>query len=197
MSTSAALVRSARTRADLTVRALAERAGTAYTTVSRIENGQLDPTTGMLERLLRAAGRDLVLDSRPIDVPRLAALVDAWSTDARGQHRPDWTRLRANLDVLTAHPELRGPATVDRPEASGSLFMDNLLAGIAEKLSDDAGLPRPAWTRNVPALSEPWSSPMTPRMRAVATSSTPSQLADRNITMTADSLWREENSGGG
>ena len=35
--------------------------------------------------------------------------------------------------------------------------MDGLLAGIAEKLADDQGVPRPAWTADVPRLRQPWT----------------------------------------
>ena len=68
--------------------------------------------------------------------------------------------------------------------------MDALLAGIAEKLCDDAGLPRPGWARRVPGVAMPWISPGTPRMQAAAGAGTPPQLAARNIFVRADSLWR-------
>jgi len=77
-----------------------------------------------------------------------------------------------------------------RPEWSGSGFMDALLAGIAEKICDDAGLPRPGWTRRVLASPTAWISPGTPRMQAAAQAGTPPQLAARNITLRVDSLWR-------
>lgn len=173
------------------MRALAKLAGVAYTTVSRIEHGQVDPTTGMLERLLGAAGMELEISTRAASTPRLADLSDAWDRNGRGQDRPDWTRLRAFLDYLALHPELKGPATLHRPLPSGSALLDNLLAGIAEKTCDDAGLPRPAWTRLVRPLRQPWTGGGTPRMRAEAASATPVQLARRGIALTADSLWSD------
>jgi len=48
-------LRSARERAGLSIRDLAERAGVAASTVWRVESGRLDPTVGMLRRLLEAA----------------------------------------------------------------------------------------------------------------------------------------------
>lgn len=77
------LLVSARTRAGLTQRALADRAGTAQSVVARIESGQVDPSTATLARLLRAAGCELVLRAEPLplfdeqlldDVPRILAL---------------------------------------------------------------------------------------------------------------------------
>lgn len=191
MRTSAELARTARERAELSMRALAERSGVAYTTVWRIEHGQIDPTVGTLRKLLAGAGQQLELDSHDADIPRLTTLSDAWHRDGRGQDRPDWTRLRALLDVLSLHPELRGSAIIARPAPSGSAFMDNLLAAIAEKLSDDAGLARPGWTKTIPVLNEPWFSPATPRIRAAAEGATPPQFAARRIAMTGNSLWRD------
>jgi transcriptional regulator with XRE-family HTH domain len=56
MSTAAELLRQARTRARLSQRALARRAGTAQSVIARIERGLTSPTWATLERLLAAAG---------------------------------------------------------------------------------------------------------------------------------------------
>jgi transcriptional regulator with XRE-family HTH domain len=50
------LLHEARTRAGLTQRELAQRAGTAQSVVARIEGGQTSPTVDTLVRLLDAAG---------------------------------------------------------------------------------------------------------------------------------------------
>ena len=50
--------------------------------------------------------------------------------------------------------------------------MDNLLAGIAEKVCDDIGLPRPAWTRRVHSLKDRWLGSGIPRMQADAIAAT-------------------------
>jgi transcriptional regulator with XRE-family HTH domain len=55
----ASLLRSARRRAGLTQRALAERAGVPQSTVGRIETGAIDPRATTLQSLLRACGYDL------------------------------------------------------------------------------------------------------------------------------------------
>ena len=122
--------------------------------------------------------------------PQLGDLTQAWATDPSGQDRPDWTHIRGFLDYLTLNPDAVAPSTAQMPEPSGSDFMDNLMAGIAEKACDDAGIARPSWTRHVPPLTHRWASPGTPRMRQRAMELTPPQLASRGINMTADSLWR-------
>jgi transcriptional regulator with XRE-family HTH domain len=191
MQDASTLVREAREDAGLSLRVLAERADLSYTTICRIEHGQIDPTWGTLRKLFDALGEELGLERRRLGHrPQLADLTDAWSTDAVGQDQPDWTRLRAFLDGLARRPELAENAVRARPPASGSTFFDNLLAGIAEKIADDGSIPRPAWTKRVPPLSETWECLGTPRMRAAAAASTPRQLAARRIVIPAASLWR-------
>ncbi len=192
MEDAATLVRRAREEAGLSLRVFAGRADVSYTTISRIEHGHIDPTWGTLRKLFGALGEDIGLQRRQAEVgPQLADLIDAWSTDRAGQDQPDWTRLRALLDFLSRHPEHAGRAVRATPPASGSPLFDNLLAGIAEKVADDASIPRPAWTKRVGPLTETWESPGTPRMHARAAAQTPPQLAARRILIPAASLWRD------
>jgi transcriptional regulator with XRE-family HTH domain len=58
-TTPAGLLRTARTRAGLSQRDLARRAGTAQSVVARIEQGATSPTWETLSRLLAAAGFEL------------------------------------------------------------------------------------------------------------------------------------------
>jgi transcriptional regulator with XRE-family HTH domain len=62
-----AIIREARTRAGLTQRALAERAGKAQSEIAKIERGRRDPSVSTLERLVRAAGFDLRIQLVPHD----------------------------------------------------------------------------------------------------------------------------------
>ena len=80
MTTAATLLRQARTRAGLSQRALARRAGTAQSAIARIEAGQTSPTWDTLERLLEAADVELSAQLEPRvvvgshmldDVPRI------------------------------------------------------------------------------------------------------------------------------
>jgi transcriptional regulator with XRE-family HTH domain len=65
MTTAATLLRQARTRAGLSQRALAQRAGTAQSAIARIESGQTSPTWETLERLLAAADVALRTELEP------------------------------------------------------------------------------------------------------------------------------------
>ena len=191
----AGLLREARCSAGLSARALAMRAGTATTTVTRIEQGSMDPTVGMLRRLLEATGSELSITARSVEGSlELADLTDAWTSGPAGD-RPDWTRLRSPLDGLAMHPGRTQYAIARRPKSSGSAMLDALLAAIADKLADDAGVPRPSWTRSRSRRVSPaWESPGTPSMRAAALAQTPPQLLEHGIIASADSLWRPQNS---
>lgn len=192
MSEAATLIREARENAGLSLRALADRADVSFTTISRIELGQTDPTIGTLRKVLGALGEDLDLARQPApEIPQLAALSDAWANDFLGQHQPDWTRLRTFLDYLARHNECAALAVRARPPASGSQFFDNLLAGIGEEVADDTHVQRPAWTKRIFGLTQRRESDGTPRMRAVSEATTPPQLAARNIIISATSLWRD------
>ncbi len=185
------MLHTARTAAGLSARALALAAGTSTTTVTRIEAGSMDPTIGMLGRLLQASGRSLELTLGEARAGiSLADLNDAWTQTSLGD-RPDWTRLRALLDGLARKPERTRAAIGPTPPPSGSAMLDALLAAIADKLADDHGLKRPAWSMKASRfLATPWESPGTPRMKAVAREQTPSQLLAHGIIASSDSLWR-------
>jgi len=143
----------------------------------------------MLCRLLGATQTALEFSPRPCPALSLARLSDAWSSTPTGASI-DWARLRATIDELTLHPAVLPAALETPPPRSGSARLDALLAGIAEKLADDAGLPRPPWTKTVPALAERWEAPGTPRMVARARAHAPEQFRDRNIFLSAAELWR-------
>jgi hypothetical protein len=104
--------------------------------------------------------------------------------------QPDWTQLRGFVDHLRLHPELTAVA-IATPPGSRSAFIDNLLAAIAEKLTDDLGIRRPRWTRHVAPLTAPWHAPGTPRMQAANAAATPEQFAARNIALPAAAIWRD------
>ena len=188
------LLRTARTKAGLSVRALASAAKTSPTTVTRIESGAADPTFGTLLRLLDAAGFALEasLQPRPTRGPRgleLADLTRSWVLHA-GREEPDWTTLRLAVDLLRQYPEQIPGAIRRKPPASGSAAVDALLASVAEKLADDAGVTRPTWTARIPSLAQEWSLPATPRMLQKWRHATPPQLTARNLVVAEETLWR-------
>lgn len=189
VTSGAAVVRAARSEAGLSRRTLAAKAGVPTSTVSRIEDGQSDPTLTMLDRLLTAAGRRLVIDApRRSDALTLAELATAVDGQV-DRLKIDWTRLRAFVDWIDLHPDELGSAIADPPVRTGTP-LDAILAALAEELADRNGVERPRWTRAVGPLDQPWSPPATPRMRAEAETTTPAPFRRRNLILARDALFR-------
>lgn len=187
---SATLLKEARERAGLSRRTLAERAGVALTTVSRIESGESDPTVGMLKRLLQAAGARMTINVEPDreSAPTIAALASAIDPDTNPD-KVDWTRLRGFADFVFQHPE-KVEVMLDTPPKLTHTFLDQVLAGMAETIADDTDTPRPKWTRNVGALREQWAQLGTPRMAAAAREATPEPFARRNMVLAREAIFR-------
>ena len=185
-------IRRSRTALGLSIRELATLAQVAYPTISRIEQGRENPRWSTICRITAALGEEIGLGSgEKTRVVKLADLTDAWSKDYSGTDQPDWPHLRAFADQLALHPELSGAAIIPAPLPSGSLFFDNLLAGIAEKTADDIGIKRPKWAERVRPLASFWESKGTPRMRRANEAKVPPQLKQRNILIPAPAIWRD------
>jgi transcriptional regulator with XRE-family HTH domain len=91
----AATLRLARARSGLTLRALAERAGTSHATLSAYEHERVVPTVATLDRIVRAAG--FALDAS------LARRAGEGEPMARGDE------LAAVLDLAEAFPARHAP----------------------------------------------------------------------------------------
>ncbi len=183
------LVTNAKESANIPIRKLAADAGVAGSTITRIQAGSVDPSVSTLARILNAAGYDIEIVATPHGArkhPRLADLIDAWSY-RDSTIRLAWSRWRTFLDRLALHAENLPEAIYTSPPPSGDQIIDNLLAAIAEKLADDANLPRPSWTKNVEKLATPYR-PATARNLAEA--NIPQQLAERGLMIDTASLWR-------
>lgn len=179
----------------VSVRGLASSAGVAGSTITRIQGGFVDPTLNTVKQILEGAGYELELAVVRRGSPRLPRLGDlnaAWS-ERSGRLRIDWPRWRAFLDHLALHPERAPEAIYIPPTPSGSPIVDALLAGVAEKIADDAGLPRPSWTTAVRGLEEPYLPPV----RTGVPAEVPTQLAARGLMIDTESLWRDRRSDGG
>ena len=185
------LARQSRVAAGLSCAALARRAGVPTSTVTRVESGASDPTVGMLTRLLAAAGHDLELV--PLDEPTRWRLADAieLASDPNSSTGIEWTRLRSFTDWIRRHPSQLESAIRRPPARTGNELLDNVAAAIAERLSDDAGLPRPAWCSHVRRLDQRYVSSGTPLLQQRTIATTPPQFASRNVYLTKSSVWHE------
>lgn len=107
--------------------------------------------------------------------------------NASGELRLDWPAWRSFLDRLALHPELVPEAIYAIPPPTGERIVDALLAGVAEKIADDTGLPRPRWTERAPSLEREFR-PQIARPRVDY--QVPPQLAARGLMVDPESLWR-------
>ena len=100
MGVAAELIREARQAAGLTMAELAERAGSSKPTISRYENGLVDPGAETLNRLLHACGRELRAHTVGLPASREEA-----SQRFEGQDGPtadDVTRTNDGRELRTA-----------------------------------------------------------------------------------------------
>ena len=184
-------LRRERTQLGLSTRDLARLAGVSYPTVSRIENGHEQPRWATLQKMFAVLGQGLAPMASERDQLRLADLSEAWMNDATATEHPDWTQLKALADQMSLRPALIAQAIYPEPPRSQSALMDNLLAAIAEKIADDAGIARPRWTRTRPGRKEPWSPPGRTSKQTAGAAAIPTQFARRGLLVPASAIWRE------
>ncbi|MHB8510621.1 MAG: helix-turn-helix domain-containing protein [Actinomycetota bacterium] len=97
----ARVLRSARKRAGLTQRGLAERAGVAQPVVARIESGKADPRVRTLSKLLRACGSEIQ------EVPRRGIGIDRTLIHQMLAMAPDLRFKYAIESSINAHSMVR------------------------------------------------------------------------------------------
>ncbi len=90
------VIRTARKQSNLSLRALAARAGTSHATLSAYEHGRVDPTTAVLSRIIKATGHSL--ETTLLGIP----------TDIQGLSRGD--ELIAVLELAEHFPARHAPA---------------------------------------------------------------------------------------
>ena len=118
MGVAANLIREARRAAGLTMAELAERAGTSKPTVSRYENGLVDPGAETLSRLLHACGREL--RAQPVGLPSSVEEVAERFEGRDGPTVDDVTRTKEGRELRTVGDleafaaELRGEGLLAR-----------------------------------------------------------------------------------
>lgn len=184
-----AWIRAERARLGISTRDLARLAGVSYPTISRIENGHAEPRWSTLAKVFEVLGHPLAPSTSTRKQTRLADLSEAWSADAMGKEHPDWVRLRGLADQVTLRPALVAQAILPEPPRSTSPVMDTLLAAMAEKLADDAGIARPRWTRQRPPLQKPWSVETRPSKRDEL--QVPEPFLRRGLLIPESTIWRD------
>lgn len=99
-----------------------------------------------------------------------------------------FAHLRGVLDWVARHPHLATAAIADPPKRCLSPAVASLVAGIAETVADDHGVPIPAWAVEVPAFSGDLAGTIGPTHPSW--SEVPPRLAERGIGLVRDTFWR-------
>lgn len=185
------MVRQIRADAGLSVRALAEAAGVAASTVHRIERGEFQPTVPTLRRIVEAAGMLLRIEPQLDYSISIVGLARSIRTDlARGDQA--WpVRKAAELAgrFRRADPDTQRRMIAAEPPETGDPRWDAFLAALAEWLAVRADLPTPPWTLQSDRYLRRgwWVTPMT-SMRAWEYAGSPASFQSRGVYLHRDSL---------
>lgn len=187
----AVLVAAIRAEARLSLRALADAAGVATSTVHRIEQGELRPTVEMLERIAEAAGMRIQLDARLdyaaslVGLGRCISQSNPWAADLGP------VRMAAEFvhRFRTADAATRSRMVAAEPAPTGDSRWDVFLAALGEWLAVTIDEQAPSWTHNRDRYLEQgwWITPME-SMRAWEYAGSPVSFKTRGVYIHRDSL---------
>ena len=191
MTSAANVVRSVRAEAGLSLRALANAAGLAVSTVHRIERGDIQPTIETLDRIATAAGARLRVEAELDSAVSAVGLARAIRADlARGD---EITPVRRAAELArryeTADADTRRRMITASPPSIGDHHWDALVAALAEWLAVRAGALAPDWTHDRRRyLSEGWWVTPMSAMHAWEYAGSPASFKTRGVYIHRDSL---------
>jgi transcriptional regulator with XRE-family HTH domain len=187
----AELVRRARTRAGLSVRALAEAAGVAASTVHRIEQGQLQPTVQTLRQIAEAAGVRLAVRAEVDYAVSLVGLARSIHDDIASGNDATPVRKAAELThrFWAANAEGRRRMISAEPPPTGDARWDAFLGALGEWLAVRARMDTPAWVHRPDRYLGRgwWVTPMT-SMQAWEYAGSPASFQSHGVYIHRDSL---------
>jgi transcriptional regulator with XRE-family HTH domain len=184
------LVRQVRADAGLSVRALADAAGVAASTVHRIEQGELQPTAETLAQIVEAAGQRLRLEAQPDYAASLVGLARSIRVDAAADPLGPVRRAAELASRFRAAPaDVQRRMITAKPPPTGDPRWDAFIAGLAEWLAVRAGLSAPVWVRDGDRYLRRgwWVTPMA-SMRAWEYAGSPMSFQSRGVYLHRDSL---------
>lgn len=155
----AALLKEARLASGLSARALAARAGTAPARVSEIERAVHDPSVGTLDRVLGAAGWQIIAVPTRAPTASVVALSirNHGTDDVAGEERAFRAVLSLSDGLADAAPDVKLVLCVTAAPLTGDSRFDAAIAAVVEYHLAIAGLPVPAWVDEPErALSDAW-----------------------------------------
>lgn len=187
----AELVREARAEAGLTVRALADAAGVAASTVHRIERAELQPTIETLRRILEAAGRRLRIEPLVDSAASIVGLALSIRADVARGDRTWPVRRAAELTARFqgADDPTRRRMLAAEPPSTGAPEWDAFVAALAEWLAVKVGTSAPGWATNRDRyLRHGWWVTQMESMRAWEYAGSPASFHNHGVYLHRDSL---------
>lgn len=187
----AALVRRIRAEAKLSLRALAESAGLATSTVHRIERGDLRPTLETLRRIAEAAGVRLHIEPRTdyaASLVGLARLTHAALAE-RDPTRPVRMAAEFAQTFRAAVAERRHRMIAAEPPSTGDPRWDAFVGALAEWVTVGTDMSTPGWTQSDGRFLRRgwWVTPMA-SMRAWEYAGSPASFQRHGVYLHRDSL---------
>jgi transcriptional regulator with XRE-family HTH domain len=188
----ATLIRSARAATSVSQRALARASNVPQPSISDIERGVHDATVGLVERLLRPLGAQII--AVPTTRPTVAQWADAIAGHLRhGRSGHAYRSLvQVGDDLLAVEPALRVVLTLAPPAPTGDRGVDAYLAALVDQRLTDDGLPVPHWVDDPGRTAEtPWfvaGVADSPELVAYVRANTPEPFARRGVWVSHDDL---------
>jgi transcriptional regulator with XRE-family HTH domain len=182
-----------RRESGLSVRALADAAGVAASTVHRIERVTMSPTMDMLERLASAGGMEVHVRPQVDHRAGLVGLALAIRGDlGMGDDVPS-RPIRRTAELVhrfgRAADEQQRRMLGARPPSTGDPRWDAFIGGLAEWLAVRAQIDTPAWARDGDRyLDAGWWVTDLPSLRAWEYAGSPLSLKLRGVYLHRDSL---------
>jgi transcriptional regulator with XRE-family HTH domain len=177
----------------LSLRALADAAGVATSTVHRIERGEINPSVDMLDRIAAAAGMTVRATPQPDHRLGVVGLAQCIRKDLAADAHHSATPVRRAAELVaragrTDDGDLLGMLAV-RPPVTGDRRWDAFVAGLAEWLAVSRGHEAPDWAREPDRfLDEGWWVSAMPSMRAWEYAGSPLSFKVRGVYLHRASL---------
>jgi len=184
-------VRQIRSEAQLSLRALAQAAGLATSTVHRIERGELQPTMDTLERIAEAAGTRLRVEAELDYAASLVGLARSIRVAIIDGDESRPVRMAAEFAhrFESVDAAARARMISAEPPPSGDPRWDAFLGALAEWLAVRIGAPVPDWALHDGRFLRRgwWVTPM-PSLRAWEYAGSPASFQIRGVYLHRDSL---------
>ena len=166
MTTASSVILNLRKTHGLTLRSLAERAGTSSATLSNYELGIKEPRLSTLERLVEASGSKLLVEIIPAAIngrwndARISAAESSRRVAKAIRDNKEEVAFRICLELIddlkAVTPYRLAQLTRDTPPLTGDSRYDALIAAVVEDACVNGGAPTPLWVYETTRAVEKW-----------------------------------------